>query len=115
MAITFLGEGCRECFVVPCSIGFSSLLKFPIISRIKSRCPDYQMCFSCVPDQWRITDTAEGGGLGSLGEEFPNGVSVVGLNGGYSKDPDSNDEANNYLSQVLTMSVGLLLSPVMIF
>ncbi|KAL2474398.1 hypothetical protein Adt_35134 [Abeliophyllum distichum] len=109
-----ISEGCRECFIVPCSTGVSSLLKFLIISRIRSRCPDDRMCFGCVPDQWRIVDTVERGRLSSLSKEFPIDVSVVGLNGGYYEDPNLNDEANNYLSQVLTMPMGLLLSLVMI-
>ncbi|KAL2465786.1 hypothetical protein Adt_41637 [Abeliophyllum distichum] len=64
------------------------------IFRTRSQCPDDQVCSNCIPDPWKI--------------------SLVGLNGGYLEDPDSDDEARNYPQLVLTMSGRLLLSLVMI-
>ncbi|KAL2512752.1 hypothetical protein Adt_18352 [Abeliophyllum distichum] len=77
MVITFFDERSIECFFVPYPMGFGSLLKFFMIFRAGSQCPDDQMCLSCTPDPWEI--------------------SLVGLNGGYLEDPDSDDEAKNYL------------------
>ncbi|KAL2497591.1 hypothetical protein Adt_23141 [Abeliophyllum distichum] len=51
-------------------------------------------CVRVVPDPWEI--------------------SLVGLNGGYLEDFDSDDEVKNYPQLVLTKPEGLLLSPVMI-
>ncbi|KAL2518146.1 hypothetical protein Adt_14393 [Abeliophyllum distichum] len=94
MVITFSDEGSREYFFVPYPMGLGSLLKFLMIYRAGSQCPDDQMCSSYVLDSWEI--------------------SVVGLNGGYLIDPNSDDEANNYLQLVLTLPERPLLSPVMI-
>ncbi|KAL2506258.1 hypothetical protein Adt_21879 [Abeliophyllum distichum] len=94
MVIPFSDEGSRECFFVPNPMGLGSLLKFLMIFRAESQCQNDQMCSSCIPD--------------------PQGISPVGMNGGYLKEPDSNGEAKSYPPLVLTILGRLLLSPIMI-
>ncbi|KAL2518479.1 hypothetical protein Adt_14726 [Abeliophyllum distichum] len=94
MVIIFLDEGSRGYLFVPYPTGLGSLLKFLTIFRTGSQCSDDQMCSSYVPDPQRI--------------------SLVGMNGGYLEDPDSDDEAKNYSQSVLMILGGLLLNPVMI-
>ncbi|KAL2506473.1 hypothetical protein Adt_22094 [Abeliophyllum distichum] len=59
-----------------------------------SQCPNDQVCSNWVSIPWRI--------------------SLVGLNGGYLEDPDSDNEVRNYPQFVLTIPERLLLSLVMI-
>ncbi|KAL2486445.1 hypothetical protein Adt_31201 [Abeliophyllum distichum] len=94
MAIIFFDERSGGCFFIPYLMGPSSLLRFLTIFRARGLCPDDQMCPSCVPD--------------------PRGISPVGMNGEYLKDPDSDDEAKNYSRSELMILERLLLSPIMI-
>ncbi|KAL2471576.1 hypothetical protein Adt_39712 [Abeliophyllum distichum] len=95
MVIIFLHEDSRGCLFVLYPSGLGNLLKFLMIFRAGSQCPDEQLCLNCVPNPW--------------------GISLVGLNGRYLEDPDLDDEAKNYLQLVLMIPRRLLLSPVMIF
>ncbi|KAL2514798.1 hypothetical protein Fot_28769 [Forsythia ovata] len=63
MAVTSLGERCKERFSVTCSIGSSIQLKYLVKESTENQCLDDQVCpYKCpnrTSDQWDVLDIVE--------------------------------------------------------